>query len=144
MCWLPDMASLEDTLAALATMSPAQLRDEWGRLYRSAPPRFSTELLRHAIGYRVQELEQPKQTAAAHRALRRLGSSKVPPSPTLRAGTRLMRSWNGRSIAVLVTDDGFIFEERTYRSLSAIAKAVTGTNWSGPRFFGLNGSTDRG
>ncbi len=61
-------------------------------------------------------------------------------APTIKPGTRLLRSWNGRTIAVTAIEDGFLFEERRYRSLSAIAREVTGTGWSGPRFFGLTGN----
>lgn len=60
-------------------------------------------------------------------------------APTIRAGTRLVRSWNGQDVSVLVTEDGYLFEGETYRSLSAIAYVVTGARWSGPRFFGLTG-----
>jgi hypothetical protein len=55
----------------------------------------------------------------------------------LRPGTRLVRSWNGTGYSVLVTEGGFLFEDQTYRSLSHIARAITGARWSGPRFFGL-------
>jgi hypothetical protein len=55
-----------------------------------------------------------------------------------------MRSWNGGTITVIADDQGFLFEDRTYRSLSAIAKEVTGAHWSGPRFFGLTGSGQNG
>ena len=55
----------------------------------------------------------------------------------LRPGTRLVREWQGRQVDVLVTEDGFVWEERSYPSLSAIARAVTSAHWSGPRFFGL-------
>jgi hypothetical protein len=55
----------------------------------------------------------------------------------LRPGTRLVREWQGRQVDVLVTEDGFVWEERSYTSLSGIARAVTGAHWSGPRFFGI-------
>ena len=58
-------------------------------------------------------------------------------TPVLSPGTRLIREWNGRTIAVEVLEEGFHYEKRTWRSLSEIAKAVTGAHWSGPRFFGL-------
>lgn len=57
--------------------------------------------------------------------------------PTLVPGMRLVREWNGRMHAVDVTEEGFLFDGRTYRSLSAIAKRITGAHWSGPRFFGV-------
>jgi hypothetical protein len=56
--------------------------------------------------------------------------------PTLTPGTRLIREWNGRTIAVEVRDDGFVWNDQSYRSLSQIAREVTGAHWSGPRFFG--------
>ncbi|MXO72851.1 DUF2924 domain-containing protein [Altererythrobacter buctensis] len=61
-----------------------------------------------------------------------------------RADTRFVRSWNGRTVSVEAQTDGFVFEDRYYQSLSAIAREVTGTNWSGPRFFGLRGEGARG
>jgi hypothetical protein len=67
---------------------------------------------------------------------------RSPPSSrqvTLRAGTRLVREWNGRTISVEVVDDHFVWNDAPYRSLSEIARAVTGTRWSGPRFFGIVG-----
>jgi len=69
-------------------------------------------------------------------------SPKRPPSkpvagPSVRPGTRLVREWNGRTHVVDVSEDGFVFDGKTYRSLSAIAKRITGAHWSGPRFFGL-------
>jgi len=62
---------------------------------------------------------------------------RVVPAPILRSGTRLVREWNGRTHVVDVGEDGFVFDGKTYRSLSAIAKRITGAHWSGPRFFGL-------
>ena len=63
----------------------------------------------------------------------------APPAskPHLAPGTRLLREWNGRTHQVDVTDDGFVWNGETYRSLSAVARAITGARWSGPRFFGL-------
>ena len=61
------------------------------------------------------------------------------PVPKLTPGARLIREWQGRTIAVLVTEQGFLWEERAYGSLSQIAREVTGAHWSGPRFFGLSG-----
>lgn len=58
-------------------------------------------------------------------------------APTLSPGTRLLREWKGRTIEVTIVENGYLFEERLYTSLSQIAEHVTGTHWSGPRFFGL-------
>ena len=65
---------------------------------------------------------------------------RTPTATNLRPGTRLVRSWNGETYNVLVTDDGYRFNDQTYASLSSIAQAITGAKWSGPRFFGLKGA----
>jgi hypothetical protein len=132
------MAKLDDRLQALATMSPAQLRDCWRQHQRSEPPRWSPDLLRFAIGFHIQERAHDVAPAAQLRALRRIGAGRpASDAPQLKPGTRLLRSWHGRTISVLVSEAGYQFEDRTYRSLTAIAKEVTGAAWSGPRFFGL-------
>ena len=64
----------------------------------------------------------------------------APPTTNLRPGTRLVRNWNGETYSVLVTVDGYRFNDQIYTSLSSIAQAITGTKWSGPRFFGLKGA----
>jgi hypothetical protein len=67
----------------------------------------------------------------------RIGAANTPPRPELKPGTRLMREWQGRTYDVLVLDDGFSWQNTQYRSLSALARKITGTAWSGPLFFGL-------
>ena len=67
-------------------------------------------------------------------------TARVPPAPRLRPGTRLLRTWRGRTMTVTVLEDGFLFEDRRYASLTDVAKAITGSHWSGPRFFGLTKS----
>jgi hypothetical protein len=67
----------------------------------------------------------------------RQSQPRAPGSVSLRPGTKLVRSWNGKTYSVLVTDDGYRMGDQTYGSLSSIAQAITGTKWSGPRFFGL-------
>ncbi len=63
--------------------------------------------------------------------------TRAQPAPRLRPGTRLLRTWRGRTMSVTVLEDGFLFEDRRYTSLTEVAKAITGAHWSGPRFFGL-------
>jgi hypothetical protein len=135
------MARLAQQLAALAAMSPAQLRDVWQRIQGAEAPRLSPELLRLGIGYRLQEQAGKGLSTSAARQLRP-GNEKGPtraPVP-LRAGTQLVRTWHGRTISVSVEEDGFLFEGRHYASLTRIAREVTGAAWSGPRFFGLTGT----
>jgi hypothetical protein len=127
---------LDASLNGLEAMSPAELRAEWQRVMKSPCPRFGPDLLRHAIGHHLQGQADRTPTMAANRALRAATSNAA---ASLRPGTHLLRSWNGRDISVLVTNRGFEFDGRNWTSLSAIAREVTGTAWSGPRFFGLKG-----
>ena len=106
---------------------------EWRKTYGSEPPRLPADLLRRGIAYRLQEQAYGKLPAKVARVLASGGRA----APEIAAGTRLVREWNGRTIDVIATESGMVWEGRTYRSLSAIAREVTGTPWSGPRFFGI-------
>jgi hypothetical protein len=131
------MRSLEEQLRKVEQMSSAELRSEWQRLQRTLPPNISPELMRLAIAHRIQERKLGGLGASTARELRTKGG-RAKPRMTLKPGTRLVRSWNGRTIEVLVTQDGYLHDDRTFRSLSHVAREVTGTPWSGPRFFGIN------
>jgi hypothetical protein len=136
------MATLEEQLAALTMMSAAQLREEWQRVCQSELPRFGPDLLRRAIAYRLQARRHGDLPTARARELQRIANgARNILTPRLKPGTRLLRSWHGRTVAVLVTEEGYLFEDRPYTSLSKIAREVTGTAWSGPRFFGLRAMT---
>ena len=159
------MTALVDQLAALMQMSPADLRTEWRRAYQSPPsPRLTTDLLRRGIAYKLQERVHGSLPSHIARELDRLAKRKlsdlaaaaaatsarageggaqntVAPrraeEPRLRPGTRLVRSWQGRTYSVLVTEHGFVMDDREYPSLTHIVEAVTGTHWSGLWFFGI-------
>lgn len=138
-------AKLDAELARLETLSPVELRTAWQAQEGSAPPSVAAPLLRRLLGQRLQERQLGGLPALVVRELERVikqgaGAALAVPQPvtrTLTPGARVIREWQGRTIAVLVTEDGFLFEERTYRSLSQIAREVTGAHWSGPRFFGI-------
>lgn len=94
--------------------------------------------MRHALAYAMQEKAFGK---LGRRIARQIAEPSVEPVRqriATRPGMQLVRSWNDRTISVQVLEEGFLFEERTYRSLSAIAREITGVQWSGPRFFGLD------
>jgi hypothetical protein len=138
------MTPLEHQLAELMTMPPAQLRSQWRDTYRSPAPDIGPDLLRRGIANRIQERVHGSLTGATQREIKRLrkrvertGKAGHMHAISLKTGTRLVRSWNGKSYHVLVCDDGFEFEGRHYESLSHIAREITGAHWSGPRFFGL-------
>jgi hypothetical protein len=131
-------------LDELCDLNPDDLRKEWRRLYRSQPPRLSRDLLVRAIAYRIQELRYGGLSKGTRRKLAALvearGSGAVlakEGAQRTRVGARLVREWNGRTHTVTVEEDGFSYTGQRYRSLSAIARDITGARWSGPRFFGL-------
>ena len=135
---------LSRMLKALPALSPAELRSEWRRLYRSQPPRLSRDLLIRAVAYRIQELRYGGLGKTTRRKLAALvdtpqSEGKIAPEPAqkISTGTRLVREWNGRTHTVTVQQEGFTYAGRSYRSLTAIAREITGAHWSGPRFFGL-------
>jgi hypothetical protein len=131
-------------LEALCDLTPDELRKEWRRLYRSQPPRLSRDLLVRAIADRIQELRYGGLSKATRRKLASLVEARDSGAEIarggaqrIRAGARLIREWNGRTHTVTVEEEGFTYDGRTYRSLSAVARDITGARWSGPRFFGL-------
>lgn len=136
------MARMADHLAALATMSPAQLRAEWRRVHRALPPEVPLDILRRSIAHRLQEKAYgglPTATARElDRIVARLAKSEAAliGEMRLKPGTRLVRRWQGTTYTVTVVDDGYVFDDRRFTSLSQIAEAITGAHWSGPRFFG--------
>ncbi len=137
------MTRLAKDLTALATMSPAQLRDRWALVDVGPAPSVPTPLLRRLLAQRLQEKRHCALPLLVARELGRVATASgtvaepVRRQIALTPGTRLIREWNGRTVAVEVGESGFLWEDKTYRSLSEIAREVTGAHWSGPRFFGL-------
>lgn len=137
------MTRIANDLAALATMSAAQLRDRWAEVEGQTPSALPAPLVRRLLAQRLQERRFGGLSATVVRELERASRGEIAPSQRqavpLTPGARLVREWNGQTIAVEVRADGFWWKDRLWRSLSEIAGEVTGTHWSGPRFFGLNG-----
>ena len=139
------IAELDASLDGLATMDSDGLRREWRRLFRSNPPRrLKRDLMALAVAWKLQEQLYGGLSAAVRRRIGKLGKelaadgqSNPKTTVRLKPGTKLVREWGGETHAVLVTDDGFKWRGQAYRSLSMIAREITGTRWSGPRFFGL-------
>ena len=131
------MAGLDERLVALAGLSSAALRDEWRRLTGTAVPRVSPSLLRLALAWEIQAGALGGLPCATTQALDQLSRGQtVTRAPA--AGMRLVREWQGRVHVVTVGEDQVIrWNEREWRSLSEVARAITGTRWSGPAFFGL-------
>ena len=132
-------------LARLGDLTIFELRREWRRLHRMPPPmRLSRELLTRAITYKLQERALGGLSKSIIRKLESFNAEpaagdarKLTPPISLKPGTRLIREWRDVTHTVLVHGDGVEWNGRRYRSLTVIAREITGVRWSGPRFFGL-------
>ena len=134
-----------EALSRLPMLDLDELREKWRRLNKAdACPRLSRDLLVRAVAYRLQELalgglrlEPQRQLRQIAMEVKQTGAATTRLRPLLPSGTRLMREWRGRRYEVVVLDAGFSWQGTHYRSLSAIARAITGKAWSAPLFFGL-------
>ena len=133
-------------LAALTDMPIGDLKAEWRRLFATEPPPYSRAFLGRRLAYRTQELAYgglKRETLDRLEALgerfdsKKLSIRRIRQEQRPVAGTRLIREYQGVPHTVTVTRDGYEFEGRPYQSLSAIARAITGTRWNGWAFFGL-------
>ena len=133
-------------LAALQTLPTADLKRQWRELFGTEPPPFNRPYLQSRLAYRIQELAYGGLKPETRARLEALGEQLDGGNVVLRrvradsrplAGTRLLREYGGVEHVVTVLADGFEWEGRPYRSLSAIARAITGTRWNGWTFFGL-------
>ena len=133
-------------LAALKTTTTPQLKAQWRELFETEPPPFNRRYLETRLAYRIQELVYGGLKPETIKRLEALGEQLDGGNITTRrmrtdlkpiAGTRLIRDWKGIEQIVTVMQDGFEWQGRPYQSLSAIARAITGTRWNGWVFFGL-------
>jgi hypothetical protein len=140
-------ANIARQIGQLRTLARQQLLDLWQSLYRkSAPQGIRRELLIPFLAYKIQEDAyaglKPSTRAELRRIARYLerptGSSKPKVRPRIKSGTRLIRRWRGETHEVVVAESGYEYRGVTHKSLSKIAREITGTRWSGPAFFGLN------
>jgi hypothetical protein len=131
------MATIDEQLLPLATMSSAQLRDSWVSVAGLVVPKISPNMLRLALAYELQAKAYGGLSRVTQQKLGQLARAKTVSTPA-KSGMRLVRAWNGRTHVVVVGEDGVIrWNARDWRSLSEVARAITGTRWSGPAFFGL-------
>ncbi|PWK54604.1 DUF2924 domain-containing protein [Silicimonas algicola] len=123
------------TVAGLEQMDRAALSAAWSELFDTPVPKsLSQPLLRRFLARRLQE-EAGASLSARHRKV--LADAAAKPTRSVLPGGRLIREWNGVTHIVDVTEAGFVWNGETHRSLSQVAKAITGAHWSGPRFFCL-------
>lgn len=135
-------------LAALQSADMAELRTQWRCLFGTEPPAYSRRFMASRLSYRVQEIAygglRPETLARLEAIAEAIDGKKrplrrVPAKQRPVPGTRLIREWGGVDHTVTVLRDGYEWQGRSYKSLSAIARGITGTRWNGPRFFGLRG-----
>ncbi len=125
-------------------MNAPDLRKEWARYYRSHPPKkLSRDMLHLGVAWKLQERAFGGLSAVTKRQISELAQAMEAKADLtkartvrLRPGARLIREWNGETHEILVVEDGFQWRGKTWRSLSMIAREMTGTHWSGPRFLG--------
>ncbi|MEO1110384.1 MAG: DUF2924 domain-containing protein [Pseudomonadota bacterium] len=109
----------------------------WREVFGRSPPKYlSPQFMKRVLVWELQNRELGGLSAKTERRLQNIALGKTPP-PSLKPGSHLVREWNGRTYQVEVVDRGFVMDGKTWRSLSAIAKHITGAHWSGPRFFGV-------
>ena len=141
----PKNKSLANELAELRELDATALKQRWRGLYRTeAPVRIGQALLLQAVSYRLQEKALGSLKPSIRRLLERTAEDhsgrRTPteaPATKVTPGSVLIREWHGVSHRVTVLADGVMFRGARYRSLSEVARKITGTRWSGPRFFGL-------
>ena len=133
-------------LVALKTTPTPQLKEQWRQLFEGEPPAFNRRYLESRLAYRIQELAYGGLKPDTVRRLEKLGEEmdggrvdvrKRPANDRPISGTRLIRDYQGVEHCVTVRDNDFEYQGRPYKSLSAIARAITGTQWNGVVFFGL-------
>ena len=150
----PMDAGSEDAVAArlhaLEGMTYDGLRTEWRRLYRAHPPkRVARDLLVLGVAWKIQEQAHGGLGTATKRRLADLAKAMEQDGDLARSrvarlkpGAKLIREWRGETHTVIVLEHGFEWRGKRWRSLSVIAREITGAHWSGPRFFGLNGKAE--
>ena len=133
-------------ITVIPTLSKTELHARWERLEGAKPPNIPIGLLRLLYAQRVRErayggipawvlaeFDRVLLESRKPREKKRVDSVRR----SLSVGTRLVREWNGKTVSVEVRQEGYLYADRLYGSLSEIARAVTGAHWSGPRFFGI-------
>jgi DUF2924 family protein len=147
-----ETAKISAGIAPLFDLKVNELKDRWRSIYGTEPPpRSSRKLLVSAIAYRMQERVFGGLKPSVRRLLERVSEdaggqriSRTRPVTRASAGTVLIRDWQGKSHHVTVLDRGVLYRKKNYRSLTQVARVITGCRWSGPLFFGLRGRTREG
>jgi hypothetical protein len=139
-------------LAALKTTPTPDLKQQWRDLFETEPPPYNRRFLESRLAYRIQELAYGGLKPETIERLEAIGEQYSGEKDGKRrkhlnnlpiSGTRFIREWRGIEHCVTVCDDGYEYQDRPYKSLSAVARAITGTRWNGLIFFGLKNQRSR-
>lgn len=143
--------SIAAEIAQLESLTIDRLHEMWRRHHQTPPPkRLSCDVLLRGISYKLQENAFGGLPKAVLRKLQSSGPSETSstktrrPRPSFKPGTRLIRDWHGVTHTVIILADGVEWRGQRYRSLSVVAREITGAHWSGPRFFGLRPGSSHG
>ena len=129
---------LEQAIAAIELLDRPGCIDRWQQVFNRPPPKYlSPQFMRRVLIWELQNTELSGFSAKTERRLKQISSGKTPP-PTAKPGSQLVREWNERTYLVEAVEGGYVMDGKTWRSLSAIARHITGARWSGPRFFGVH------
>jgi len=131
----PIERQVTEEVRGLQALNLEALRTQWRRRYGPPPRLRSADLLRRLLAWRIQAEALGGLSPEVRRALARTGAAAR--GPKLEPGVRLTREWRGMRHEVEITEQGVLYRGRSYASLSEVARAITGTRWNGPRFFGL-------
>ena len=142
-----EMNKVDDLLKRLPHMDAVELREEWFRLfYGDVSLKMSSQLMRLALAYRIQELEHDAEAQCEGIRKKAAAQSKAPvesgfgSGQKMRPGTRMLREYDGKTHEVLAVENGrFVYRGKVFRSLSEVARQITGRPRSGTEFFGLKG-----
>lgn len=138
-------------IGALKSMDAKALKARWRELFETEPPPYNRRFLESRLAYRIQELAygglKPETVERLAALAEQVGGSGPRRARMAQerpiTGTRLLREWQGAEHSVTVRDDGFEYQGRPYKSLSAVARLITGTRWNGWVFFGLKNQRGR-
>jgi len=130
-------SNLERAFAAIEELDRSDCLEHWREAFGRSPPKhLSVPFMKRVLIRDLQCRVLGGLSSRTARRLKQIASGKTPPAKA-KPGSHLVREWNGRTYQVEVVDGGYVMDGKSWRSLSAIARHITGAHWSGPRFFGV-------
>lgn len=131
------VGKLDRLIVDISAFDRSNCLGQWKKVFGRLPPKYlSPQFMRRVLIWETQTRVLGGVSVKTNRRLQQIASGKAQPA-TAKPGSHLIREWNGRTYQVEVVDDGYLMDGKAWRSLSAIARHITGAHWSGPRFFGI-------